>query len=130
MKHPHAQYSNFIYGVEDARQQAEKGRRNRELQLKYIRDNKMTEKQIEEQYRYSRHEVWEYISKYQTLSEDFIRGNKLKVEWAQIEINQKLSDKFLIEMIDFIEIQRLPYRVRNRPIYQKLAIMKKLGEMV
>ena len=50
---------------------------------------------------------WFEISKYQTLSENFIREFKDKVEWDWISIYQKLSEDFIKEFqnkVDWIEI--------------------------
>src|SRR5574344_1767555 len=57
---------------------------------------------------------WYYISKYQKLSEDFIREFQDKVYWNRISIYQKLSEDFIREFqnkVDWISIS----------IYQKLS---------
>lgn len=46
---------------------------------------------------------WYYISRYQTLSEDFIRKYKDKVYWKYILLNQKISEEFKNEFKDKIE---------------------------
>lgn len=46
---------------------------------------------------------WYYISRYQTLSENFIRKYKDKVNWKYILLNQKLSEEFKNEFKDKIK---------------------------
>ena len=45
---------------------------------------------------------WSYISRYQKLSEDFIREFKDKVDWFRISIYQKLSENFIREFKDCV----------------------------
>ena len=45
---------------------------------------------------------WSYISRYQKLSEDFIREFKDKVDWCWISIYQKLSENFIREFKDCV----------------------------
>ena len=45
---------------------------------------------------------WTHISKYQTLSEDFIREFKDKVDWIYISIHQTLSEDFIREFKDLV----------------------------
>ena len=45
---------------------------------------------------------WGKISRYQTLSEDFVRDFKDKVDWLDISIHQTLSENFIIEFQDRI----------------------------
>ena len=46
---------------------------------------------------------WAYISKFQTLSEEFIEKHIDKVYWGNISINQKLSESFIERNIGEIE---------------------------
>jgi len=46
---------------------------------------------------------WEYISKYQNLSESFIREFKDSVYWERISENQKLSEDFIREFKDSVD---------------------------
>jgi hypothetical protein len=43
---------------------------------------------------------WYYISRYQELSEDFVRKFKDEVDWVYISIHQKLSENFIREFRD------------------------------
>ena len=57
---------------------------------------------------------WNYISKYQKLSEDFIREFQDKVDWYFISIYQKLSEDFIREFQDKVNWDCIS-------IYQKLS---------
>jgi len=46
---------------------------------------------------------WYYISRYQKLSEKFIREFQDKVNWDDISYDQKLSEKFIIEFQDKVK---------------------------
>jgi len=52
---------------------------------------------------------WVYISRYQKLSEDFIREFKDKLDWNYISRCQKLSDDFIREFKDYINKNNLVY---------------------
>jgi hypothetical protein len=57
---------------------------------------------------------WYYISKYQKLSENFIREFKDKVNWCYISLYQKLSEDFIREFKDKVDWI-------NISLYQKLS---------
>jgi hypothetical protein len=63
---------------------------------------------------------WGFISLYQKLSEDFIREFKDKVDWYCISSNQKLSEDFIIEFKDKVnwdfisEYQKLSPKFRKK----------------
>jgi hypothetical protein len=57
---------------------------------------------------------WDWISAYQTLSEDFIREFKDKVYWYNISYYQKLSENFIREFQDKVDWE-------NISKYQKLS---------
>ena len=57
---------------------------------------------------------WDYISKYQKLSESFIKEFKDKVNWSDISLDQKLSESFIREFKDKIDWYYIPK-------YQKLS---------
>jgi hypothetical protein len=46
---------------------------------------------------------WWWISRYQKLSEDFIREFQDRVDWNDISSNQKLSEGFIIEFQDKVD---------------------------
>ena len=46
---------------------------------------------------------WEYISKYQKLSEDFIRDHKDKLDWNAISTYQKLREDFIRDHQDKVD---------------------------
>ena len=50
---------------------------------------------------------WFYISKDQKLNENFIREFKNKINWISISFNQKLNNKFIIEFQDKINWEYL-----------------------
>ena len=43
---------------------------------------------------------WEYVSKNQKLSEEFIRENQDKVSWFEISAHQNLTEDFIRENQD------------------------------
>jgi hypothetical protein len=49
--------------------------------------------------------VWEAISKYQRLSEDFIREFQVKNNWDLISKYQRLSEGFIREFQDKINLE-------------------------
>jgi len=64
---------------------------------------------------------WEYQEKVSRNGTNFYR-------WlARTKI---LSDELLIEIIDEIDLDTLPTEIKESEIYEKLQILKKLGEMV
>jgi hypothetical protein len=58
--------------------------------------------------------IWIYISKYQKLSENFIREFKDKINWGNISIYQKLSEGFIREFEDKVDWRWIS-------MYQKLS---------
>ena len=55
---------------------------------------------------------WEYISRHQILSEDFIREFQDKIDWDAISLNQKLSENFIREFQDKVEWQSISVHQR------------------
>lgn len=51
--------------------------------------------------------VWNFISHYKKLSEDFIDKHKEQVNWHNISAYQKLSEAFIIKYIDKINFRAL-----------------------
>jgi hypothetical protein len=52
---------------------------------------------------------WDYSSKNQSLSEDFIREHSDQIDWGDISFYQKLSEEFIREFsnqVDWVEISR------------------------
>lgn len=54
-------------------------------------------------YKYNHKYNWDWISRHQNLSENFIRKFKDKVDWVQISIYQKLSENFIREFQDKVD---------------------------
>ena len=50
---------------------------------------------------------WETISRYQKLSEDFIKEFQDKVDWVYIPYKQKLSEEFIGEFYQKINFKKL-----------------------
>jgi hypothetical protein len=57
---------------------------------------------------------WNYISRYQTLSEDFIREFQDKIDWYYISCYQKLSEDFIREFKNKVNWNMISF-------YQKLS---------
>ena len=66
----------------------------------FYADNTLTEDFIRE---FKDKVDWEYISEFQKLSEDFIREFKDNVSWSFVSINQKLSENFIREFQDKVD---------------------------
>ena len=52
-------------------------------------------------------EQWKDISKYQDLSEEFIREFQDKVDWYWISVSQKLSEDFINEFKDRLDLNEI-----------------------
>jgi hypothetical protein len=63
---------------------------------------------------------WYHISKYQKLSENFIRANQEKVDWSAIVSHQLLSEDFLCEFH-----KRIPWAYYFRSKNATFPIIKK-----
>ena len=66
----------------------------------YVSNNTLTEDFIRE---FKDRVNWEFIAMSQKLSEDFIREFQDRVSWQMISINQKLSEDFRREFQDRIK---------------------------
>ena len=66
---------------------------------------------------------WDYIAKYQKLSEEFIKEYENKWNWNYIAINQKLSEEFIKEYADKLNENNIQNQLKSH--YDKKLIMKK-----
>ena len=69
---------------------------------------------------------WSEISKYQKLSEDFIREFKDRVNWNCISEYQELSYEFILEHISLIKVELLDLTKFNRNQRDNILILKQL----
>ena len=101
----------------------------------------LSEEEIREYTKYLDKDTWGSISCYQTLSIDFIREFKKKLEWGPISAHQELNEDFIIEFKDYVnwvyicQFQTITEKVLDRcfeyiPSWSEVAKYQKLNEEI
>jgi hypothetical protein len=80
----------------------------------HFKNKKYSEEEIRKVVNQLSQSDWNYISRYQTLSEDFIREFQDKIDWYYISCYQKLSEDFIREFQNKVDWDNISY-------YQKLS---------